>query len=190
MNLLELVGRHGYAVTSIVVFSACCGLPLPLSVVLLAAGAAAHGGSLNLGLVILCAWTAALAGDLIMYLGGRYTGWWLLTNICKFSMNQEACVFGSAHQFYKRGSKALLVAKFVPGLAEVSSVLAGSLSMRPRKFLMLDGVGILAYVTPGAWLGLCLRGSCAWRLLGGARGACDGGHAGGNRCAVCAVGGA
>ena len=147
MNLLEVIVHHGYVVTSIVVFSACCGLPLPLSVVLLTAGAAAHGGSLNLGVVILCAWSAALAGDMVMYLGGRYTGWWLLTNICKFSLNQEACVFGSAHQFYKRGSKALLVAKFVPGLAEVSSVLAGSLSMRPRRFLALDGLGILAYVT-------------------------------------------
>ena len=71
MNLLELIAHHGYAVTSIVVFSACCGLPLPLSVVLLTAGAAAHGGSLNLGMVILCAWSAALAGDLLMYLGGR-----------------------------------------------------------------------------------------------------------------------
>jgi membrane protein DedA with SNARE-associated domain/rhodanese-related sulfurtransferase len=147
MNLLELVSRHGYMVISIVLFSACCGLPLPLSVVLLTAGAAAHGGLLNLGLVILCAWSAALAGDMVMYLGGRYTGWWLLTQICRFSMNQEACVFGSANQFYKRGPRALLVAKFVPGLAEVSSVLAGSLSMRPRRFLILDGLGILAYVT-------------------------------------------
>jgi membrane protein DedA with SNARE-associated domain/rhodanese-related sulfurtransferase len=146
MNLLEVIAHHGYAVTSLVLFSACCGLPLPLSVVLLTAGAAAHGGSLNLGLVIVCAWSASLAGDTLMYLGGRYTGWWMLTNICKFSMNQEACVFGSAHQFYKRGPRALLVAKFVPGLAEVSSVLAGSLSMRPRRFLVLDGLGILTYV--------------------------------------------
>jgi membrane protein DedA with SNARE-associated domain/rhodanese-related sulfurtransferase len=146
MNLLEVIAHHGYAVTSLALFCACCGLPLPLSVVLLTAGAAAHGGSLNLGGVILCAWSAALAGDTLMYLGGRYTGWWLLTEICKFSMNQEACVFGSAHQFYKRGPRALLVAKFVPGLAEVAAVLAGSLSMRPRRFLMLDGLGALAYV--------------------------------------------
>jgi membrane protein DedA with SNARE-associated domain/rhodanese-related sulfurtransferase len=146
MNLLEVIAHHGYAVTSLALFCACCGLPLPLSVVLLTAGAAAHGGSLNLGGVILCAWSAALAGDTLMYLGGRYTGWWLLTEICKFSMNQEACVFGSAHQFYKRGPRALLVAKFVPGLAEVAAVLAGSLSMRPRRFLMLDGLGTLAYV--------------------------------------------
>jgi membrane protein DedA with SNARE-associated domain/rhodanese-related sulfurtransferase len=149
MELLEVIAHHGYAATSLVLFCACCGLPLPLSVVLLTAGAAAHGGSLNLGLVMVCAWSAALAGDTLMYLGGRYTGWWMLTEICRFSMNQEACVFGSAHQFYKRGPRALLVAKFVPGLASVAAVLAGSLSMRPRRFLMLDGTGILLYV--GSW---------------------------------------
>ncbi len=46
---------------------------MPLSVVLLTAGAAAHGGSLNLGVVILCAAGSALVGDTLMYLGGRYT---------------------------------------------------------------------------------------------------------------------
>jgi membrane protein DedA with SNARE-associated domain len=101
MNLLEVIAHHGYAVTSIACFVACCGLPLPISVVLLTAGAAAHGGSLNLGLVIACAFGSALFGDTLMYFGGRLTGWWLLTAICRFSFNPEACIFGSARSFHK-----------------------------------------------------------------------------------------
>jgi membrane protein DedA with SNARE-associated domain/rhodanese-related sulfurtransferase len=152
MNLLDVIAHHGYAVISIALFVTCCGLPLPISVVLLTAGAAAHGsagqshGHLNIGLVILCALGSALFGDTLMYLGGRYTGWWLLTNICRFSMNPEACVFGSAQQFYRRGPRALVVAKFVPGLATVAAILAGSLNMRLRRFLTLDGLGVLFYV--------------------------------------------
>lgn len=153
MNLLDVIGHHGYAVTSIVMFVACCGLPVPLSVVLLTAGAAAHGGSLNLGVVVFCAWGSALVGDTLMYLGGRYTGWWLLTGICRLSMNSETCVFASAQQFYKRGPKALLIAKFVPGLATVAAILAGSLNMRLRRFLSMDGLGVLLYV-------------CAWSMTG------------------------
>jgi len=145
MNLLDVIAHHGYAVTSIALFVTCCGLPLPVSVVLLTAGAAAHGGSLNLGVVMLCAWGSALAGDTLMYLGGRYTGWWLLTGICRFSLNPEDCIFGSARSFYKRGSKTLLVAKFVPGLSTVAAALAGSLNMRLRRFLTLDGLGVLLY---------------------------------------------
>lgn len=149
MNLLDAIGHHGYAATAAVLFAACCGLPLPLSVVLLTAGAAAHGGSLRLGIVILCAAGAALLGDTLTYLGGRFTGWWLLAGLCRLSMNPETCVFGSARSFYKRGPKTLLFAKFVPGLATVAAPLAGSLNMRIWRFWRLDAVGVLLYTA--AW---------------------------------------
>jgi membrane protein DedA with SNARE-associated domain/rhodanese-related sulfurtransferase len=149
MNLLAVLAHHGYAVTAFVMFLTCCGLPLPVSVVLLTAGAAAHGGSLNLGLLILCAGIASLFGDTLMYLGGRYTGWWLLAGLCRVSMNPDTCIFGSARSFYKRGPKTLLFAKFVPGLATVAAPLAGSLNMKLRRFLLLDGCGVLLYCT--AW---------------------------------------
>jgi membrane protein DedA with SNARE-associated domain/rhodanese-related sulfurtransferase len=149
MNLLAILAHHGYAVTAIALFVTCCGLPLPISVVLLTAGAEAHHGGLNLALVLLCAAGAALTGDTLMYLGGRFTGWWLLAGLCRISMNPETCIFGSARSFYKRGPKTLLFAKFVPGLATVAAPLAGSLNMKLRRFLLLDGCGVLIYVS--AW---------------------------------------
>ena len=109
MNVLAAVQHHGYAATAVILLASACGLPLPVSVVLLTAGAAAHSGSLNLALVILCAATASLTGDTIMYLGGRFTGWWLLAGICRMSLNPETCVFGSARSFYRRGPRTLLV---------------------------------------------------------------------------------
>ena len=166
MDLLSVVEHHGYAVTAGVLFFACCGLPLPLSVVLLAAGAAAHGGSLNLGLVILVAGFAAIAGDSLMYLGGRYTGWWLLAGLCRLSVNPETCIFGSARSFYKRGPKTLLFAKFVPGLSTVAAPLAGSLNMKPLRFLKLDAAGVFFYVSAYALAGFVfsrfLRDVIAW----------------------------
>jgi len=149
MNLLALVTHHGYATTMVMMFLAACGLPLPLSVVLLAAGANAHGGSLNLGLLILYASLASLLGDTLMYFGGRYTGWWLLAGICRISLNPEDCIFGSAKSFYERGPKSLMIAKFVPGLSTVAAALSGSLNMRVMRFLRLDLCGVLLYVT--AW---------------------------------------
>jgi membrane protein DedA with SNARE-associated domain/rhodanese-related sulfurtransferase len=146
MNLLALVTHHGYATTMVMMFLAACGLPLPLSVVLLAAGANAHGGSLNLGLLILYASVASLTGDTLMYFGGRYTGWWLLAGICRISLNPEDCIFGSAKSFYERGPKSLMIAKFVPGLSTVAAALAGSLNMRLARFLRLDICGVLLYV--------------------------------------------
>jgi len=149
MNLLALVTHHGYATTMIIMFLGACGLPLPLSVVLLAAGANAHRGTLNPGLLMLYAASASLLGDTLMYLGGRYTGWWLLTNICRLSPHPEDCIFGSATSFHKRGPKTLMFAKFVPGLSTVAAPLAGSLNMRLLRFLRLDACGVALYVT--AW---------------------------------------
>ena len=156
MNLLDAIGHHGYAATAVALFLSSCGLPLPLSVVLLTAGAAAHGGSLNLGMLIACGALAALAGDTLTYMGGRYTGWWLLAYICRISINPETCVFGSARTFYKRGPRTLLFAKFVPGLATVAAPLAGSLNMRLGRFLRLDGTGVLLYVCAWAGMGFLL----------------------------------
>jgi membrane protein DedA with SNARE-associated domain/rhodanese-related sulfurtransferase len=166
MNLLAAVQHHGYAATAVVLFASACGLPLPISIVLLTAGAAAHGGSLNLALVILVAAAAALAGDSLLFLGGRYTGWWLLAGLCRISLNPETCVFGSARSFYERGPQTLLFSKFIPGLATVAAPLAGSLNMRPTRFLRLDAIGVLIYTTVWSTAGFVfapfLRFIVAW----------------------------
>lgn len=147
MDWLAAAERHGYSTTALILFLGSSGLPMPLSITLLTAGAAAHAGSLNIFLVILVAWVTALTGDTLMYFGGRYTGWWLLAGICRLSMNPETCIFGSATQFYKRGPRTLLFAKFIPGLATVAAPLAGSLYMRLTRFWRLDSFGVLLYVT-------------------------------------------
>jgi membrane protein DedA with SNARE-associated domain/rhodanese-related sulfurtransferase len=150
MDLFAVIAHHGYAVTAAIVFIACCGLPLPLSVLLLTAGAEAHHGSLNLALIILTASAASLSGDTLMYLGGRATGWWLLAGLCRVSMNPDQCIFGSARSFYKRGPRTLLFSKYVPGLATVAAPLAGSLNMKLPRFLLLDGCGVLIYMS--SWI--------------------------------------
>ena len=156
MNLTAVIAHHGYVVIAVVLFLSCCGLPLPMSVVLLIAGASARDGHLLPSRLILTAWIAALSGDTLMYLSGRMTGWWLLTGMCRLSMNPEKCIFGSARSFYARGPRTLLFAKFVPGLATVAAPLAGSLYMRPLRFLRLDGCGLLMYVTAWSTAGFVL----------------------------------
>ena len=153
MNLMAAVGHHAYAVTAGALFLGACGLPMPVSVVLLVAGASAHGAGLNLGLVIACAVGAAVCGDSLLYLGGRLTGWWLLAVLCRVSLNPETCIFGSANSFYRRGPKTLLFAKFIPGLSTVAAPLSGSLNMPAARFLGLDLVGASLY-------------SSAWTLTG------------------------
>jgi membrane protein DedA with SNARE-associated domain/rhodanese-related sulfurtransferase len=159
MDLIAVVEHHGYAVVAAGMFLTAVGVPMPASVLLLAAGAAAnpnpanhqvlHHG-LHLWLLLPMAWLAAVLGDTILYLGGRYTGWWLLAKLCRVSVDTENCIFRSADYFYRRGPKTLLFAKFVPGLASLAAPLAGSLGMRTTRFLRLDSTGSLGYVS--AWM--------------------------------------
>ena len=149
MGLIAIIAQHGYLAVGVILFVAAAGLPVPTSVVLLAAGAAAHG-NLNLGALILIAACSAIAGDALLYTGGRYTGWWLLAGMCRLSMNPEGCIFSSSAYFYRRGSKTLLFAKWVPGLASMAAPLAGSLNMKFVRFLRLDAAGVTMYVT--TWL--------------------------------------
>jgi len=164
MDLIALVDQHGYALIGAVMFLAAIGLPLPMAICLLGAGAASRHG-LRPDLVFGIAWSAALSGDLLLYLGGRYTGWWLLSGICRLSLNPEQCIFTSADSFYRKGPQALLLAKFIPGLGTVAAPLAGSLNMRLSKFLRLMAAGEALYC--GAWLAVGFAGyQFLWKIRG------------------------
>ena len=149
MGLIGLLAQHGYAVVAVTLFLAASGLPLPSSVVLLAAGAIARqAGTLGIFIPVACA--AAVTGDILLFFGGRYTGWWLLAGMCRLSINPEGCIFSSSAYFYRRGAKTLLFSKWIPGLSSMAAPLAGSLNMKFRRFLLLDVIGVAVYVS--AWL--------------------------------------
>ena len=69
MDLIAVVANHGYLVTAVVLFLAAVGMPLPVAICLLTAGAASRQG-LNPAAVFAIGWASALAGDLLLYLGG------------------------------------------------------------------------------------------------------------------------
>ena len=145
-----MIAGHVFLLTVVLVFLTSLGLPMPISVALLALGAAAHLGQCSLLWVSLAVWLAATLGDTILYLGGRFSGWWLLAGLCRLTINPEQCIFRSADYFYRRGPRTLLFAKFIPGLGVLAAPLAGSLNMRLGRFLRLDSAGAAIYM--GAWV--------------------------------------
>ncbi len=158
MGFGGLIEDHAYLATAALAFLSCIGLPAPCSVGLLMAGAAAHSGQLNLIRLLVVVWIAASAGDTVLYLGGRFTGWWLLAYLCRLTTNPEQCIFRSADYFYRRGPSTLLFAKFVPGLGTLAAPLAGSLNMRLGRFLRLDATGVVLYTSAWILAGYVCRG--------------------------------
>ena len=142
---IALIAAHGYPILFAIATAETFGLPIPAALALLVAGAASARGLLN-------PWWAAggtmvciVAGDSLMFLLGRRTGWWLLSLLCRLSLNPESCILRSADAFYRRGRTLLVFAKFLPGVNTMAPPLAGSMNMRFAQFLRLDAAGAALY---------------------------------------------
>ena len=144
-SLLAGLSQHGYTILFAIVFLEAIGMPVPAALALLIAGGASARGSLYFPLAGASALLALILGDTLMFLLGRYTGWWLLGQLCRLSLNPEGCILRSADSFYRRGRTVLVVAKFVPGINTMAPPLAGSMNMRFRQFFGFDFAGGLLY---------------------------------------------
>lgn len=144
-TLNTALAQHGYSILAGIVFLEAIGVPVPAALALLIAGGAAARGVLQAQYVFGIAVLAMLAGDTLMFLLGRYTGWWLLGLLCRISLNPEACILRSADSFYRRGRTLLVIAKFIPGINTMAPPLAGSMNMRLGTFLRLDLAGAVLY---------------------------------------------
>jgi membrane protein DedA with SNARE-associated domain/rhodanese-related sulfurtransferase len=137
---------HAYPILFAIVFAEGIGLPVPAALALLFAGATSAKGPLHLPFVLLAALSALLLADALLFLLGRYTGWWLLGVLCKLSLNPDSCILRSAESFHRHGRTALVFAKFVPGLNTLGPPLAGSMNMRFLRFFALDLAGAAVYI--------------------------------------------
>lgn len=151
-GILEFLLRHGYLVLLAWVFAEQGGLPIPSIPLLLAAGALAGTGRLNLIAALMCCLVAAVAADTIWYQLGKRQGIKVLQFLCRISLEPDSCVRRTEGLFEKQGARSLLFAKFLPGLNTVATPLAGIFHMRFRKFLLFDALGSLLWA--GSFLGI------------------------------------
>src|SRR2546429_6173880 len=73
-NLLEFLQAYGYPILWLYAFIAAFGVPLPVTLLLLAAGAFSAQGDFNVALLVAIATSASIAGDCAGYLVGRLWG--------------------------------------------------------------------------------------------------------------------
>jgi len=151
-SLLEFLLRHGYLVLLVWVFLEQGGLPIPSSPLMLAAGALAGTGRLNLAVCLSICVFATLLADTIWYQLGRHQGIKVLQWLCRISLEPDSCVRRTEGLFESQGARSLLVAKFLPGLSAVATPLAGIFHMKLRRFLLFDAFG--AVLWSATFLGL------------------------------------
>jgi membrane protein DedA with SNARE-associated domain len=151
-DAVQVLVQYGYVVLFAFVLAEQIGLPIPAAPALLGVGALAGAGRMSLALALGAVLAASLPPDLAWYELGRRRGGRVLGLLCRISLEPDSCVRRTANLFTRTGRKALLVAKFLPGLSTVAPPLAGMVGVGRGQFIALDSMG--AIVWAGAWMGL------------------------------------
>lgn len=148
-HLAPLLGHYGYWAVGAVIFVEDFGVPAPGETILIAAGIYAGAGRLNIATVTMIAFVAAVAGDNVGYLIGRWGGRALVHRWGRYVF-LTAERFHRAEVFFTRhGGKIVTVARFVEGLRQANGIIAGTSGMRWRRFLVFNALGAALWV--GLW---------------------------------------
>ncbi|MDG4801379.1 DedA family protein [Micromonospora sp. WMMD980] len=147
--LTDLVGQYGYPGLALLVGVEGFGVPAPgQTAIVLAAGYAAHGRLTVVG-VATTAFLAAVIGDSIGYLIGRYGGRRLVLRHGR-RLRLDPDRFARLESVMNRhGPKLVAAARFVDGLRQFNGVVAGTTGMPWRRFVTWNALGAAAWV--GLW---------------------------------------
>ncbi|PYO17808.1 MAG: sulfurtransferase [Candidatus Rokuibacteriota bacterium] len=148
---VQLLERYSAVILPVLVIAEQVGIPLPAVPALLAVGALAAKGRVNLLLVTGAIVAVALPVDLVWHELGRRRGARLLSRLCRLSLEPDVCVRRTGNLFLRHGVRALLVAKFLPGLTTVMPPLAGIFGVPRLRFAIYDVAGIVLWVA--LWTG-------------------------------------
>lgn len=163
-HLAAIVAQYGLLIVFGNVFAEQIGLPVPAIPTLVIAGGLAAAGKISLIAVFLVAMAASMTADISWYVAGRQYGNRVMRMLCMISLTPDSCVSQTHERFENWGVKALLVAKFVPGISLLAPPLAGATRIGWLRFLLFNGAGTALWVGAGMGGGILL-GSQIERLL-------------------------
>jgi membrane protein DedA with SNARE-associated domain len=161
--LLDLFERYGYAAVFGGVFLENTGVPVPGETMLLAGAALAQYGWLSLPRVIVTAIAAAILGDNMGFLIGRWCGRSLAERHgAKIGLTRKR--LAEFDRFFERhGGRTVFIARFITGLRVFGAVLAGGSGLPWHTFLLYNAAGAVVWSIAVAFAGYSLAYS--WETL-------------------------
>ena len=143
----------GYLAVAGFIFFEDFGIPLPGETMLIAAALYAGAGHLNVFVVGLVAFVAAVAGDNVGYAIGRFGGRELVERYGKWVFLTGDRLDRAEKFFTKHGGKIVTIARFVEGLRQLNGIIAGTMEMHWLRFLAFNALGAALWVSVWTALG-------------------------------------
>lgn len=125
---------------------------LPGDSLLFAAGGIAAVGGMNIHVMVLLLLIAAIIGDAVNFMIGKYFG-------AKLFANPDSKIFrrsylDKTHAFYeKHGGKTIIIARFVPIVRTFAPFVAGMGDMNYGKFIRYNIIGAVLWVVLFSYAG-------------------------------------
>ncbi len=154
--MIDFIERFGSALIFGVVFLDQLGVPIPATPIVLALGALAARGAIEPVPSLAVATAASLCASLLWFQLGRRIGARVLGLLCRISLEPDTCVSMTKGTFSRHGAKALLVAKFLPGVDILAPPLAGMLGIGRLPFVLWSGAGAFLWLVTFGGLGYLL----------------------------------
>ena len=150
-HLLALSAQYGiwiYAILFTIVFceTGLIVTPfLPGDSLLFAAGGIAALGGMDIHLMVMLLFAAAILGDALNFTVGKYFGGRLFANSDSKIFRRE--YLDKTHHFYeKHGGKTIIIARFVPIVRTFAPFVAGMGKMHYAKFIRYNIIGGFLWV--------------------------------------------
>jgi undecaprenyl-diphosphatase len=140
--------------------AAFVGLVAPGEVAVIFGGIIAGRGDINLFVLIVVVWFAAMAGDLAGYAFGRRVGrGWAVKRGHRFGLSEERLQWAENY-FASHGGKTIIVGRYIGIVRALTPFIAGTSKMPLRRFMLADFVGA------GTWAAtFCILGYVFWQSL-------------------------
>ena len=145
-DTIQFLIRHGGPVLFAAILLDELGLPMAAVPFLLAAGALAAKQQLNPFVAVAVTLLACFIADTTWFYLGRYGGNKALRFLCRISLEPDSCVRRTRNIFERYGMRAVLIAKFMPGLGAVVAPMAGSANVSFVRYLFFDAIGSAVYL--------------------------------------------
>ena len=149
-SLEHFIRAYGVAAVMAIVALEALGAPLPGETLLIFAAVLAGRGDMSLPALLISAWVGSVLGDNVGYWIGRKLG---RAAVARYGarIGLTAARFAAVEAMFARyGATTVAFARFVDVLRQLNGVVAGTLGMAWRRFLLFNALGAALWV--GLWV--------------------------------------
>jgi membrane protein DedA with SNARE-associated domain len=152
-TLEPTLNHYGYLAVAGFVLLEDFGVPVPGETVLILGAVYAGTGRLNVVLVGLLAFLAAVVGDNIGFAIGHFGGRRLVERFGRYVFLTPERLDKATGFFERHGGKIVVIARFIEGLRQANGIIAGIIGMHWARFLAFNALGAALWVAVWTTIG-------------------------------------